>query len=489
MLHQFSINPWERDTRMSSKSKFAMPEKVSRIHLIAICGTAMGALASMLKEMGYVVTGSDQHVYPPMSDFLRERGIPICEGFSGEHLRKRPDLVVVGNAVSKGNPEVQAVEELGLAFCSMPQAINHFAAAGKKQIVITGTHGKTTTSSFIAWLLHCAELDPSFLIGGIIPDFQSNYKVGQGEWMVLEGDEYDTAFFDKGPKFLHYTPEVAVLTSVEFDHADIYTDLNHVKQSFRSFLASLASDARLVAYDQDPNVADLLPSASAEVAAYGHHPDSEWRIGQVTIAPPYTHFETYRRKALYATFKTRMVGRHNLGNLLAGIAVGDHLNIDVDVIAHALESFRGVRRRQEVRGVKNGVVVIDDFAHHPTAVKATVEAIKDFYGERRLFAIFEPRTNSSRRSVFQNVYPGCFDAADVICIRQAPLLEKIPKEERFSSEQLVADTQARGKEAHFFLDTDGIIAFVASQAKSGDVLLIMSNGGFENIHQRLLDRL
>ena len=279
---------------MLSQSKRNMPESVHHIHLIAICGTAMGALACMLKEMGYAVTGSDQHVYPPMSDFLRGKGITIFEGFSGHHLQKRPDLVVVGNAVSKSNPEVQTMEALKLAYCSMPQAINHFAAAGKKQIVITGTHGKTTTSSFIAWLLHCANLDPSFLIGGILPDFQSNYKVGQGDWMVLEGDEYDTAFFDKGPKFLHYTSEVAVLTSVEFDHADIYTDLNHVKRAFRSFLERLATDACLVAYDMDPNVAELLPSSTSKVVLYGYQPQSEWCIGQIHIEPPFTHFETYR---------------------------------------------------------------------------------------------------------------------------------------------------------------------------------------------------
>lgn len=474
---------------MSPEHRFDLPARVRRIHLIAICGTAMGALACMLKEIGYDVTGSDQHVYPPMSDFLVSRGITIFEGFSSEHLKAQPDLVVIGNAISKGNPEVKAVEELGVTFCSMPQAINHFAAAGKKQIVITGTHGKTTTSSFIAWLLHCANLDPSFLIGGIIPDFQSNYKVGQGDWMVLEGDEYDTAFFDKGPKFLHYMPQVAILTSVEFDHADIYTDLDHVKCSFRSFLEKLSPGAHLVAYDQDSNVAELLHDTPAKIVSYGRQHDSQWRLGQVKIDPPYTHFETYRHGALYATFKTRMVGQHNLANLLAGIAVGDCLKLDTEVIAQALESFQGVRRRQEVRGVKNGIVVIDDFAHHPTAVKATVEAIKAFYGSRRLFAIFEPRTNSSRRNIFQKVYPDCFDEADVICIRQAPLLEKIPEEERFSSEQLVADMQRKGKEAHFFLDTDSIIAFVASRASAEDVLLIMSNGGFDNIHKRLLERL
>ncbi|WP_054030882.1 UDP-N-acetylmuramate:L-alanyl-gamma-D-glutamyl-meso-diaminopimelate ligase [Desulfatitalea tepidiphila] len=474
---------------MPSQPAIRSYETIRHIHLIAVCGTAMGALACMLKEMGYAVTGSDQHVYPPMSDFLRAKDIAIFEGFSGRNLEQRPDLVVVGNAVSRENPEVQAMYQLNLAYCSMPQAINRFAAAGKKQIVITGTHGKTTTSSFIAWLLHCARLDPSFLIGGLLADFQSNYKVGSGDWMVLEGDEYDTAFFDKGPKFLHYTPEFAVLTSIEFDHADIYSDLDHVKQAFEAFLKRLTSTSSLVAYDSDHNVAELMPGTAAQVVTYGNDPKSAWRLGRVDIQPPYTLFETYHHGEHFADFKTRMIGRHNLGNLLAGIAIGERMAIDTAVISQAVESFKGVRRRQEVRGVKNHIVVIDDFAHHPTAVMATLEAVKSFYGSRRLMALFEPRTNTSRRNVFQSIYPSCFDAADLICIRQAPLLEKIPEDQRFSSMRLVEDIKKRGGDAHFFEDTDGIISFVVSKAQPGDVILVMSNGGFDNIHQRLLESL
>lgn len=464
-------------------------ENVHAVHLIAICGTAMGALACMLKEMGYTVTGSDHHVYPPMSDFLRARGIHIFEGFSAGHLSHRPDLVVVGNAVSRDNPEAQAMQSMGLPYCSMPQAINRFAAAGRRQIVITGTHGKTTTSSFIAWMLECAGLDPSFLIGGIVADFKSNYKVGQGEWIVLEGDEYDTAYFDKGPKFLHYTPAVAVLTSVEFDHADIFTDLAHVKQAFGQMLQRLVPDADLLAWDTDANIAELLPQCRSRIHSYGRQPTSAWVLGDVRIEPPYTLFDVVFNGRPYGRFKTRMIGRHNLGNLLSGIAVGHLLGIDMAHIRHALESFTGVRRRQEVRGVKNDIVVIDDFAHHPTAVKLTTEAVKSFYGHRRLVAIFEPRTNSSRRNVFQEVYAGCFDAADEICIRQAPLLEKIPEGQRFSSRKLVSDLQSRGKTAHYFQDTNTIIEFLCHNARPGDVLLIMSNGGFDNIHARLLEAL
>lgn len=462
---------------------------IRRIHMIAVCGTAMGALACMLKELGYTVTGSDQHVYPPMSDFLRARGIDIFEGFSIEHLDPTPDLIVVGNAVSRTNPQVEAMLTGNIPYCSMPQAINHFAAAGKRQVVVTGTHGKTTTSSFIAWLLHSAGLDPSFLIGGILTDFDSNYRVGQGEWMVLEGDEYDTAFFDKGPKFLHYTPSLAVMTSIEFDHADIFRDLDHVRHAFGAFVGRLSPQASLIHVDNDPNIHAVVSGAVCARLTYGRRMDSDWRLGEIRIAPPYTLFEVFHHGCIFGTFKTRMIGEHNIYNLLSGIAVGHQLQFGIDAIAEALESFRGVRRRQQVRGVKNDVVVLDDFAHHPTAVKVTLRAVKAFYAPRRVIAVFEPRTNSSRRNVFQSSYAESFDKADLICIRQPPLLEKIPQGERFSSEKLVADLRARGLSAGCFEDTDAVIDFLVRETRPGDVVLIMSNGGFDNIHQRLLDRL
>jgi UDP-N-acetylmuramate: L-alanyl-gamma-D-glutamyl-meso-diaminopimelate ligase len=463
-----------------------MPEHVQNIHLIAICGTGMGALACLLKESGYMVTGSDQHVYPPISEYLQRHAIPIHIGYRAENLSPRPDLVVVGNAVSKDNPEVMAMLALGLPYCSMPQAINRFAARGKAQIVVTGTHGKTTTSSFIAWLLTCAGLDPSFLIGGIVSNFDSNFQSGQGPWIVLEGDEYDTAFFDKRSKFLHYTPEVTVLTSIEFDHADIFKDLEHVKSTFRALLDSLAPHAQLIAYDQDANIDAIISHAGCDVVRYGQATGSALTLGKVTIEPPVTRFEICSQGVLQDEFKTSMIGRHNLMNLLAGIAVGRRLGLDRDTISHALESFKGARRRQEVRGIKRGVVVIDDFAHHPTAVRETVGAVKSFYKDRRLVAVFEPRTNSSRRNIFQSAYALSFDQADRICVREAPMLEKIAPDERFSSEQLVRELRGRGLDAFFFADTDEIIRFLVDQSQAGDVLLIMSNGGFDHIHERLL---
>lgn len=466
-----------------------IPRKVKRIHLTAVCGTGMGALAGMLKEAGYEVTGSDQHVYPPMSTFLSALGIKISEGFRRENLSRRPDLVVVGNAVSRDNPEVAAMVEMDLPFCSLPQALNRFFAAGKGSLVITGTHGKTTISALLSWILVAAGLDPTFMVGGILKNLGRNYNVGQGSYFVVEGDEYDTAFFDKGPKFLHFTPSRAILTSVEFDHADIYKDLIQVKKAFSDFVALLPEDSLLVGYDQDPIVMELLSKACCWTSSYGVGDKSPWQVGNVAVKPPWTCFDVWKRGKKYETFKSRLIGRHNLMNALAVIAVADDLRIPADIIAKGLETFEGIRRRQEIRGEKKGVLVLDDFAHHPTAVKETLAAVRNFYGGKRIVAVFEPRTNSSMRKVFQGDYAESFDDADLVCIRKPPLLKKISTDERFSSEQLTQDLKARGKKAFYFPDTDAIIEYLGDSAKTGDVVLIMSNGGFDNIHERLLDAL
>jgi UDP-N-acetylmuramate: L-alanyl-gamma-D-glutamyl-meso-diaminopimelate ligase len=466
-----------------------IPREVHSIHLIAICGTAMGALACALKEQGYRVSGSDQKVYPPMSDYLRERGISITEGYAAENLAGEPDLVVVGNAVSRDNPEVQGMYDGKLAYCSMPQAVNHFIGGDRQQLLVTGTHGKTTTAALLTWLLFTARRDPTFMIGGILPDFQSNYRLGQGDQIVIEGDEYDTAFFDKGPKFLHYRPRIAILTSVEFDHADIYRDLDHVKSAFRELLGRLNSETLLLAADTDPNIDAVLESAACRVARYGYGAEAHWRIADEAIEPPYTAFSVFHDDTPLGRFRTRLMGRHNLTNLLAAIAAAHDLGIPMRPLIQGAETFSGVRRRQEVRGIVRNITVLDDFAHHPTAVRETVAAVKPFYPDTRLIAVFEPRTNTSMRDVFQDVYPQAFDAADIICIRKPPLLSKIPEGQHFSAPQLVADLRARNKEAHYFETTDAIIDFVTTVAVSGDAVLIMSNGGFDKIHSRLLAHL
>jgi UDP-N-acetylmuramate: L-alanyl-gamma-D-glutamyl-meso-diaminopimelate ligase len=454
--------------------------------MIAICGTGMAALASMLKDMGFEITGSDQKVYPPMSEFLSSKNIDIIEGFGKNNVAYGPDLVIVGNAVSKDNPDVVGMDQMGLEFCSMPQAVNRFIASGKKSLVISGTHGKTTTSSILVWILYKAGLDPTFMIGGILKNFESNYRLGNGEYMVIEGDEYDTAFFDKGAKFLHYDPSIAILTGVEFDHADIFRDIQHVKQAFDTFITRISPQNTLVAFDSDKNVSDLIHGKSCQMIKYGRNADSIWRLGAATVQPPWTIFDVLKHGSIFGTFKSRLVGEHNLLNALSAIAVANMLTIPKEAIAKAFESFEGIKRRQEVRGETSGVTVMDDFAHHPTAVRETLRAVKPFYPNGRLIAVFEPRTNSSMRNIFQNIYPHSFDEADMICIRQPPLLDKIPPEERFSSQQLVNDLKRQDKDAHYFPDTDKIIDFLVSKAKSGDLILVMSNGGFDNIHEKLL---
>ena len=466
-----------------------IPENAKKIHLIAVCGTAMGALAAMLKELGYEVTGSDAKVYPPMSDFLARKNIEVKDGFHGDNISDDTDLVVVGNAVTKLNPEAESLREKGIPYCSMPQAINRFVAEGKQRLVITGCHGKTTTSSLLAWIFHNAGLDPSFMIGGILKNFDSNYRLGKGDHIVLEGDEYDTAFFDKGPKFLHYPPEKAVVTSIEFDHADIFENLESVKDAFRRFIRKVPEQSTVFAYDNDENIREIVPQAACPVRFYGKAQSSDWRLGNIAVRPPETIFEILEDQASLGEFKTPMMGEHNLLNALSVVAVCKSLGLSDDEIRSGLATFQGVRRRQEIRGVKNGVTVMDDFAHHPTAVRETIRAVRPFFPDGKLVAVFEPRTNTSMRDVFQDVYPRCFDQADVVCIRRPPLLQKIPEGHRFSSEKLVQDLKTRGLDAHYFAETDSIVEFVKKIATSGDLILVMSNGAFDNIHDRLLKKL
>lgn len=466
-----------------------IPNNVKNIHLIAVCGTAMGALAAMLKNVGFHVTGSDAHVYPPMSTFLSDQGIKVLEGFNAQNLSYRPDLVVAGNAVSIGNPEVVAMQEMGLPFCSLPQALNHFFATGKSTLAVVGTHGKTTTSALLAWVLTVAGMDPCFMVGGILKNFGRNYGTGKGPYFVVEGDEYDTAFFDKGPKFLHFRPSHAILTSIEFDHADIYQDLAHVRRAFTSFVTAMQQDSLLIGHKADQIVVETANQGCCRKTFYGEKEGSPWQATGVQFDAPWTRFEVLKNGNRFATFSTRMMGHHNVLNSLAVIALADDIGIPVDNIQKGLETFEGVKRRQEVRGVKREITVLDDFAHHPTAVRETIGAVSQFYRGKRIIAIFEPRTNSSRRKVFQDQYPEAFGFADIVCIPTPPLQEKIPADERFSSEQLVEDLRRRGKSAHFFSDTQAIINYIVKNSIAGDVVLIMSNGGFDNIHERLLDAL
>jgi UDP-N-acetylmuramate: L-alanyl-gamma-D-glutamyl-meso-diaminopimelate ligase len=465
------------------------PGHIRDIHIMGICGTGMAALAGMLQQSGFHVNGSDNHVYPPMSDFLRQIGIGIRDGYSGENLSPAPDLVIVGNVITRKNPEAVALVEKGLPYLSFPQALSRFFIAGYTSLVVAGTHGKTTTCSLLASLLHHADLDPSFMIGGIVQEFQQNFRLGKGRYFISEGDEYDTAFFDKESKFLHYRPDIAIITSVEFDHADIFTDLDHIKRSFKKFVSLLPPNGLIVAHLDDHNVAEVVANSPCPVQGYGTTAGLDWSLDNVTYHEGKSHFTINRHGRRWADMAVSLSGHHNCLNSLAVTAVLHHIGVDKETIGCGLSGFRGVKRRQEVRGVKGGITVIDDFAHHPTAVRETLAGLKVAYEGHRLIAVFEPRTNSSRRAVFQNDYVSAFDSADAILIREPLPLENISADDHFSAEKLASDLRNRRLEAASFPSIIEILKHLHTFLKAGDVVAILSNGGFENIHVRLLEML
>lgn len=464
--------------------------KTRHIHLIAICGVGMSALAGMLQARGFHVTGSDQNVYPPMSTQLAALGIEVRQGFSPAHLADNPDLIIVGNAVSRSNPEVQAMLELGLPFLSFPQALAEFFLQDRHPIVVAGTHGKTTTASLMAWVLAADGLQPSFMIGGIPRNFGTNYQLGDGPYFVIEGDEYDTAFFDKGPKFLHYRPQSAILTSVEFDHGDIYRDLDHVKDAFRRFVQILPAKGFLAADVDYPHVRDLLSTAPCLWEGYGRSTMAQWGAREIEWGETTTRFVVLRNGQPVGAVEWELMGWHNVHNALGVIAVASHLGIPFGRIREGLQSFTGVKRRQELRGIVHDIMVIDDFAHHPTAIRETLAALQARYRGRRFWAIFEPRSATSRRSTFQEAFVEALAGADHVIIAGLYNPDYIPPRERLSPERLAGDIAVKhGKDAHYIPDVDAIVAHIATHAQPGEVVVIMSNGGFGGIHEKLLSAL
>jgi UDP-N-acetylmuramate: L-alanyl-gamma-D-glutamyl-meso-diaminopimelate ligase len=459
---------------------------IRRVHLTGICGTGMGSLAGLLADAGFDVRGSDEAVYPPMSTMLRDKGIRLLEGYRAEHLDDRPDLVVVGNIATRANPEAVAAAEKGIPFLSMPQAIARLFLEGRHPIVVAGTHGKTTTAGLLAWVLSAAGRDPSFLVGGVLRNFNRSYGLGRGKEFVIEGDEYDTAFFDKGPKFLHYRPATAILTSVEYDHAEMFPDLAAVKEAFRKLVMLVPPDGLLVFCADDLNVCEVVSGGRSPRLPYGLGRGEGWRGGVLESGPDGMEFEASRDGRLFGVFRTPLTGLHNLRNILSVIAVAQHRGLEAAAIAEGLLSFGGVKRRQEVRGNAGGVLVVDDFAHHPTAVRATLGATRDRYRGKSIWAVFEPRTNTSRRSVFQEEYARSFDDADHVIIAAVDHPERAPEGRRLSPERMVADLQARGKDAGYVPRVPDIVERVARDARRGDVVLVMSNGAFGGIHERLL---
>ncbi len=465
------------------------PESLHTIHIMGICGTGMAALAGMLQQSGFHVTGSDSHVYPPMSTFLNQLGISIFDGYRAENLTHKPDLVIVGNVITRKNPEAIGLGQLRIPYLSFPQTLSRFFINTRTSLVVSGTHGKTTTCSLLASSLASAGLDPSFMIGGIVREFNSNFRLGEGKYFISEGDEYDTAFFDKESKYLHYQPEIAIITSVEFDHADIFDDLDQIKKSFKKFVSLLPKNGLIIAHLDDENVREVVAKAKCRVQGYGFDPCYDWSIRDMKSDNGITYFSIFHHNSPWEEMSLTLNGRHNCLNSIAVTALMHNLGVDKKDIKKGLINFGGVKRRQEVRGVERGITVIDDFAHHPTAVRETLTGLKEAYANHRLIAVFEPRTNSSRRAIFQNDYVTSFHAADYTLIRDPLPLDNIKKEDHFSSKRLAADLQNDGLQALSFPTTTAILNHLCTILQAGDIVAILSNGGFDNIHIRLLDML
>ena len=460
------------------------------IYLIGICGTAMASLAGMLKQHGHEVTGSDAAAYPPMSDLLRSLGITVHEPYSERNLDRRPDLVVVGNAISRGNVELERVLDERIPFTSMAAVLHDEFLRGRESLVVAGTHGKTTTTSMLAWIYETASarnarFAPSFLIGGVAENFSTSFMVRATEPFILEGDEYDTAFFDKGPKFLHYFPEAAILTHVEFDHADIYADLAAVKTAFKRFVNLIPRRGRVVAYDGSENVSECVAKAFCTVERYGLGDSSHWRISNLRHDGPTMRWTLWRSGERFAELSVPMAGEHNVLNATAAAALAAGQGVPVAAIVEALASFRSVKRRLEVKAVAEGVTIIDDFAHHPTAIRETLRALRERYPGQRLIAVLEPRSNTLRRNIFEIALVESLARADMVVLAGVFKSENIPAHERLDPSVVVRKLRERGIPAAMYQDADVIVAALAPEVRSGDVVAILSNGGFGGIYDKL----
>ena len=463
--------------------------KAKHIHLIGICGTAMASLAGMLKEHGFQVTGSDAAAYPPMSDFLQSLEIPLAQPFATTNLQPRPDLVVVGNAISRGNVELEQVLDDRIPFCSMPQILHDEFLRGREVIVVAGTHGKTTTTSMLAWIFQSAGLEPAFLIGGIAENFGSSFQLGEGKHFIIEGDEYDTAFFDKGPKFLHYFPDSMILTSVEFDHADIYKDLEAVETAFKRLVNLVPRRGRIVAFDTGESLERCLSRAFCPVERYGTGDKATWQVSSLCFEPARTSWSVLHNGKIWGDFEFSLAGEYNVWNATAAAAMAAGYGITREQIAEALKNFKSVKRRLEVRAEVNGITIIDDFAHHPTAIAETLKALRARYPRARLWAILEPRSNTLRRNILQNELAKSLALADEVVVANIFKSETIPEAERLNLAALASSIQKHGRRSRIVPDADGIVQLVAPEMRPGDVVTILSNGGFGGIYEMLPKRL
>jgi UDP-N-acetylmuramate: L-alanyl-gamma-D-glutamyl-meso-diaminopimelate ligase len=459
------------------------------IHLIGICGTAMASLAGMLKQRGFRVTGSDAAAYPPMSDFLRELDIPVAQPFDAKNLDPRPDLVVVGNAMSRGNVELEHLLDQRIPFCSLPQLLHDEFLRGKEVLVVAGTHGKTTTTSMLAWIFHSAGLRPSFLIGGIAENFGSSFHLGDGKHFILEGDEYDTAFFDKGPKFLHYFPDSIILTSVEFDHADIYKDLDAVETAFKRLVNLIPRRGRVIAFDSEGSVDRCIAKAFCPVERYGTSQRANWGVTNLRFEPARTTWTVLQNGRPWADLEFPLAGEYNVWNATAAAALAAASGVPNDAIVAALKTFKSVKRRLEVKAEVNGVTIIDDFAHHPTAIAGTLKALRARYPAARLWAILEPRSNTLRRRVLQSDLAHSLAQADEVIVAGVFRSEAVPENERLELPALAAEIEQNGRRARLLADADAIVQTIAPELRRGDIVAILSNGGFGGIYEKLPARL
>jgi UDP-N-acetylmuramate: L-alanyl-gamma-D-glutamyl-meso-diaminopimelate ligase len=468
------------------------PASVRRVHLVGVAGTGMGAFAGMLRSAGYEVTGSDQNVYPPMSDMLRAWAIPVLTPYDPANLDLvKPELVVIGNVIRRVNPEATEVRARRLPQMSFPAALGAFFLRDRHSVVVAGTHGKTTTTALLGHVLVATGRDPSFLVGGVARNYDASFRLGAGPHFVVEGDEYDTAYFDKGPKFLHYRPRTAILTSVEFDHADIFRDLAHYEAAFEGFVRLLPSDGCLAVSVAHANALRIARGATAKVVTYGLVPGPgvpglDYAAPRLTHGPEGVRFTIVERDRVLGDATLPGGGAHNVENALGVVAVARALGLDFEDIARALASFAGVRRRQEVRGEVGGVVVIDDFAHHPTAVRETIAAIRARFPGRRLWAVFEPRSNTSRRRLHQDAYVDALAGAPCVALRVPEPHDMVPADQQLDAQRVVAELRARGVDARAEADVDLLVRAVADEVRPGDVVLVMSNGAFGGFIDRLL---